>query len=218
MINYSIQAIIFDMDGVLVDSEFWWCKFEDQFYREIMPDWNEQDHGQVVGQSLKDIHQLLSQKYQLRLSWPEFQARYHAEASNIYQTQVNLMPGAAEVLADLAERGIILALASSSFHSWIEMVVERFDIKKYFKIIVSSEDVGERGKPAPDIYLFTAKKLGVDPQDCLVIEDSTNGILSAKAAGMTAVAYKSARNPSQKYDKADSVIDDLTLIYENYAP
>lgn len=207
--GFNPTTIIFDMDGVLVDSEFWWCQFEDEFYPRIMPGWEKKDHHQIIGQSLTGIYKFFIEQYDLNLSWPQFRKAYMDQASKIYQEQVDLMPGAKKLLADIYTRGQTLALASSSFHSWIEMVVTRFDLKKYFKAIVSSQDVGQRGKPAPDIYLYTARQLHVEPKDCLVIEDSTNGVLSAKAAGMTAIAYKSPRNPEQDYSQADLVINDL---------
>lgn len=214
MTKFKPLAIIFDMDGVLVDSETWWCKFEDEFYLQIMPNWNKDDHHLIIGQSIKGVYETLSNKYELKSSWEQFRDKYHEHAGEIYQKQASLMPGVLETLKHFKKNNLPMALASSSFHSWIEMVVTRFDIKKYFKIIISSEDVGSRGKPAPDIYLYTADKLGVDPAQCLVIEDSTNGVLSAKAAGMTVVGFKPANEPEQDVSRADYVITKLSDLLE----
>jgi HAD superfamily hydrolase (TIGR01509 family) len=92
------------------------------------------------------------------------------------------------------------------------MVVSRFKLKRYFDAIVSAEEVGSRGKPAPDIYLWTANKLDIQPADCLVVEDSTNGILSAKAAGMKVVGYRTKDNQGQDLSRADKIVRDLFVV------
>lgn len=209
----KIKAIIFDMDGVLIDSEHWWQKFEHKFFASILKPWNKETERNIeydiMGRGLKDIHQVLRDKYGLKMTWPALRTAFDNAALDIYLKQCKLMPGVLEVLDYLKKKGIKTALASSSFHSWIKMMLNRFELKKYFDAIVSSQDVGSRSKPAPDIYLYTAKKLKLEPQDCLVVEDSQNGILSAKRAGMKVVGYRSKNNQGVDLGEADVVIGDL---------
>jgi len=205
-------AVIFDMDGVLVDSEHWWAPLQDKFFTELVGQWNEKSRQGIMGRSLKDIHSVLQTKYGLKMGWLEFADSYGQRAKPLYQKQCNLMPGLPQVLDRLKQQSLKLALASSSFHSWIEIVLERFALKKYFEAVVSAEDVGLRGKPAPDIYFYTAQRLQVKPRECIVIEDSTNGILSAKASGMTAVGYQTPFNSGQDLKRADEIIKDLNQI------
>jgi HAD superfamily hydrolase (TIGR01509 family) len=207
--NLKPKAIIFDMDGVLVDSEHWWQKLGQKFYTKLLGKWNKKNQHQIIGRSLKDIHRILQNKYGLKMSWPEFMNNYNQMAKQVYQKQCNLMPGALEVLDFLAGANIKLALASSSFRSWIDMALKRFDLVDYFNAIISAQDVGSRGKPAPDIYLCTAQKLQTDPARCIVVEDSKNGILSAKAAGMIAIGYQTPDNNGQDLRQADIIINNL---------
>jgi HAD superfamily hydrolase (TIGR01509 family) len=130
-------------------------------------------------------------------------------AEQVYKSQCSLMTEVKMVLDFLKQSDIRLAIASSSFHSWIKMVLERFTLVKYFPVIVSAEDVGLRGKPAPDIYVYTVKKLNLQPKDCLVVEDSTNGVLSAKAAGTWVVGYRTPFNQSQDLREADISVKNL---------
>jgi HAD superfamily hydrolase (TIGR01509 family) len=132
---------------------------------------------------------------------------YHAIAEDIYANKVALLPGFPDLLALLREKDIPAALASSSPRSWINLVLDRFDLKRVFQAVVSSEEVAGRGKPAPDIYLYTARKLEVEPSGCVVIEDSRNGVLSARAAGMYCVGIRNGFNDEQDLSAANIIIE-----------
>jgi len=217
--NLKPKAIIFDMDGVLVDSEHWWQIWEKKFLSKTLSAWDNQHQKEIIGRSLKDIHGILQNKYGLTMSWLEFKQGYNRAAKMIYQKQCNLMPWVREVLDFLANTSIKLALTSSSFRSWIDMALKRFKLFDYFDAIVSAQDVGSHGKPAPDIYLYTAQKLQIDPAYCIVVEDSKNGILSAKAAGMVAIGYQTPDNMEQNLRQADIIINnlkDLRLFYAHH--
>lgn len=207
--NLKLKAVIFDMDGVLVDSEYWWQKWETKFFKYLFGEWNESDWMNIIGRSLKDIYRVLEDNYNLTMSWTDFQYAYNQTASDIYQKQCQLMPDAYEVLDFLTKNSVKLALASSSFHSWIKMTVDRFKLGMYFDVVVSAEDVKGHGKPAPDIYLYTARKLKVKPNKCLVVEDSSNGILAAKAAGIFAIGYQTKFNRLQDLRGADEIVKNL---------
>lgn len=206
------KAVIFDMDGVLVDSEYWWKIWEVRFLKYLLGCWNKEKQQKIMGRGLKDIHSLLQKEYQCLISWEEFKNKYNQAAKRIYETQVILMPNVRQTLIALKQKGVKIGLASSSFKLWIAMVVGRFKLKKYFDAIVSAEEVGSRGKPAPDIYLWTANKLNIQPAKCLVVEDSTNGILSAKAAGMTVVGYRTKDNQGQDLRLANKIVRDLSAV------
>ncbi|MGC9356107.1 MAG: HAD family hydrolase, partial [Mariniphaga sp.] len=118
------------------------------------------------------------------------------------------MPGVEQLIRKLKEKGISLALASSSYPDVIEIILQKTGLKKYFDSVVSSQMAGA-SKPEPDIFLFTAKKLGVAPEKCIVIEDSTNGIAAAKSAGMYCVAFAGPGSELQDQNQADLIVADF---------
>lgn len=206
------KAIIFDMDGVLINSEYWWQLWEKKFMLQELGEWGSQQQSKIIGRSLLDIYTILQKEYRIKSTWRQFKASYNQAAKQIYQHQCSLMSGVPQILKQIQQQGIRIALASSSFHAWIKMVVERFKLQSYFTVIVSAQNVGSHGKPAPDIYLYTAQQLKTIPTECLVIEDSSNGILSAKTAGMSVVGYQTAFNKSHDLTKADMVVTDLKIL------
>ena len=206
----AIKAVIFDMDGVLVDSEEWWFEETKKWLsRLIQKPWDNEEEARITGKSVPDIYRALRKLYKIAITEQKFFNGYNKLARNVYLKKCSLMPRVLEILSALKSRNMPIALSSSSPHSWIKMMVTRFEIAQYFTVTASSEDVGFRGKPAPDIYLCTAKKLGVKPAECIAIEDSKNGILSAAAAGMIAVWYKTPYNKLQKPEAANAVITNL---------
>jgi HAD superfamily hydrolase (TIGR01509 family) len=202
-----IEAFIFDMDGVIVDSELHWKSLEGYFLQTLIPGWAMADQGRIIGLSLDSLYALLSTEYGLRGSKEEFLKEYHKIAEGIYTTRVSLMPGFLDLVTLLHAKNIPVALASSSPKSWIKLVLDRFDLHHVFKVVVSSGEVGGVGKPAPDIYLYTAGKLGVKPEGCVVIEDSRNGVLSARNAGMYCIGFRNGFNEEQDLSAADMIID-----------
>jgi HAD superfamily hydrolase (TIGR01509 family) len=203
----TIQALIFDMDGVIVDSELHWKSLEGYFLRTLIPGWTAADQGRIIGLSLDSLYDLLSMEYGLRGDKEEFLKEYHAIAEGIYTTKVSLTPGFLKLLALLHEKEVPVALASSSPRSWIKLVLDRFDLAADFKVVVSAQEVGGEGKPSPAIYLYTAHKLGVEPGGCVVIEDSRNGVLSARNAGMYCIGFRNGFNDEQDLSAADMVIE-----------
>ena len=130
---------------------------------------------------------------------------YDKVLKNIYTVMAEPLPGSIETIRNLAFKKYILALASSSSHKLISIIMKRFNLTDYFRVIVSADDVKGKSKPEPDIFLLTAKKLSVKPSECVVIEDSENGIKAAKRAGMFCIGYKDSSH-SQKLNLADKVI------------
>ena len=202
-----MQAFIFDMDGVIVDSEIHWKSVEGYFLSRVIPGWTEEDQGRIVGISLDNLFTMLREEYGYRGSQEQFLETYHANAHRIYTEKVELLPGFQARLLVLQAKGLKLALASSSPRAWIDLVLERFDLRRAFDVTVSAEEIEGEGKPSPAIYLHTARKLGVDPARCVVVEDSRNGVLSARAAGMYCIGLRNGFNDDQDLSGANIVVD-----------
>jgi HAD superfamily hydrolase (TIGR01509 family) len=205
--EHVIRAFIFDMDGVIVDSELHWKSLEGYFLQSLVPGWTMADQGRIIGLSLESLYTLLSTEYGLKRPKEEFLAEYHTIAEGIYTTRASLLPGFRDLLSLLHEKRIPVALASSSPKRWIKLVLDKFDLHSAFNVVVSSEETGGVGKPAPDIYLYTARKLEVEPEECVVIEDSENGVLSARSAGMFCIGFRNGFNEEQDLSAANMVID-----------
>jgi HAD superfamily hydrolase (TIGR01509 family) len=125
--------------------------------------------------------------------------------------RVDPVEGVIDLIAGLDHAGLLLGIASSSPYRIIEMVIEKFDLRRYFDGIVSGEDF-KNGKPAPDIFLAAAALLKVSPGQCVVIEDATHGVEAAKAARMKCIGFKNIHSPGQKLEKADMIIDDFKAV------
>jgi HAD superfamily hydrolase (TIGR01509 family) len=195
------------MDGVIVDSELHWKSLEGYFLQSLVPTWSAADQGRIIGMSLPNTYKLLKDEYGMEKDEQEFLAQYHIMATEIYKEKAQLLPGFSQTLAHLHKQNIPVAVASSSHRSWIELVLDKFDLQSAFQVVVSADEIGGKGKPAPDIYLYTANKLGVKPENCTVIEDSQNGVLSAKSAGMFCIGLRNGFNEEQDLSAADVIIE-----------
>jgi HAD superfamily hydrolase (TIGR01509 family) len=205
-----MDALIFDMDGVIVDSELHWKSVEGFFLQSLVPGWSSADQGKIIGLSLRGVYDMLAGEYGLKESRESFEALYEEMASDIYLRKVSLMEGFAELLADLNRHGVPVALSSSSPMRWIDMVTGRFGLRPHFQAIVSADELDGEGKPSPAIYLLSARKLGADPRGCVAIEDSTNGVLSARRAGMFCIGFRNGFNDEQDLSQAKMIVNSLT--------
>jgi HAD superfamily hydrolase (TIGR01509 family) len=205
-----MHAVIFDMDGVIVDSELHWKSVEGFFLQSLVPGWSSADQGKIIGLSLRSLYDMLAGEYGLKESREHFEALYEEVASDIYRRKVSLMDGFTELLADLNRHSVPVALSSSSPMSWIDMVTGRFGLRPHFQAIVSADELDGEGKPSPAIYLLAARKLGADPRGCVAIEDSTNGVLSARRAGMFCVGFRNGFNEEQDLSQAHMIVHSLT--------
>lgn len=185
--NHNFKAIIFDMDGLLVDSERVWAQVETEMVEERGRQYTAVEREQLVGLRLDEFSEKLLAIYSFDETPEEFQTELIDRMLQQIPLVVKEHPGAAELITYIAERGIPTAIASSSPISIIDTTVESQGWQDVFTLRVSADTVG-RGKPAPDVYLKTAKLMGVDPADCLALEDSPNGARAAVAAGMTCYA------------------------------
>ena len=183
-----MDAVCFDMDGVLVDSEDYWIPRERaDLLPELLPE-DDIDIAEITGMNYRDIYEYLAANYKVAASKSDFLSWYDETAESIYGEDVDLLPGARSLLGRLDDRGTAVALVSSSPPHWIETVVSRFDLS--FDEIVSADAVDVPGKPAPDIYEHATDLLGVPPEDAIAVEDSSHGIEAAGRAGMHVVGFR----------------------------
>lgn len=199
-----MDAVCFDMDGVLVDSEDYWVPYEkeDLFPRLGVKD---MDVGEITGMNYKEIYAYLLETYGIEMDRDEFLAWYDDAATTIYDEKVTLLDGAADLTADLRQRGVTVALVSSSPHHWIDVVFDRFDLA--FDAVVSADAVEGPGKPAPVVYEHAAEKVGVDPTDAAAVEDSLHGIEAARRAEMHVVGFRHGHTDDTDRSGADYVAD-----------
>lgn len=195
------------MDGVIIDSEPLWEKSESIMLKQKgfadNESYREEYRKKIMGLNQKDSVKLLKETFGLDES-PEEILRTRLEILlELYEKELKLTDGVPEILQILSgEKRIKMALASGSPMKVIEFVLEKFSLSDIFRIKVSGDCVA-KGKPHPDIYLETARRLGVSPEECVAIEDSINGIVSAKDAGMRCIAVPDPRIAPEDYPQAD---------------
>jgi HAD superfamily hydrolase (TIGR01509 family) len=188
-----IAAVVFDNDNVLIDSEELWAEAREAVTRENGGRWRETAQEEMMGMSSHEWSSWLHDELGVQLEPDEISRAVVERLDAVYRDHLQLMPGAAAAVERVAARWP-LALASSSNLPLIELALELSGLRRFFGAVVSSEEVA-RGKPAPDVYLEAAQRLGVDASDCAAVEDSTNGLLSAHAAGMRVIAVPDMRYP-----------------------
>jgi HAD superfamily hydrolase (TIGR01509 family) len=181
-----IEAVVFDLDGVLVDSEGIWDEARRELALERGLAWPESAQRDMMGMSSLEWSRYMHERIGLSESPEEISDEVVRRLEDLYRRQLPLLDGAAESVQRMAAR-FRLALASSSNRPVIDLVLELAGLCGSFEVTVSSEEVGH-GKPAPDVYLEALRRMVVEPGRAAAIEDSTNGLLSAHAAGMLVVA------------------------------
>ncbi len=207
-----IRAVIFDMDGLLVDSEPVWDGARKWLADDAGKPWNALDHDAVMGVSTSEWADYMIEHLELTMSAQEVIDAVIGRMIEMYRAGVPYFPGAVE-LVDLAASNYRTALASGSHPTLIETVIADPPMQGRFEVVVAADEVGV-GKPAPDVYLAAADRLGIEPQDCVCLEDSGNGILSGVAAGMKVIAVPDPRFPpsADKLDRADVIVASLPEI------
>jgi HAD superfamily hydrolase (TIGR01509 family) len=202
-----VEAVVFDLDGVIVESERIWDEARRELVARTGGTWKEEATRAMMGMSSPEWTRYLHDELGVPLPVEEIGPAVVAEMERRYRERLPLIPGAVEAVRALAAEWP-LGLASSSNRPIIDLVLAEAGIADAFAVTVSSEEVA-RGKPAPDVYLEAARRLGVDPAACVAIEDSTNGIRAAVAAGMTVIATPNAELPPAQdaLDLAAAVVD-----------
>ena len=188
-----IDAVVFDLDGVIIDSEHVWDEVRQRLAEERGGRWHDQASREMMGMSSREWSRYMHDVIGLAEPPEEINAEVVRRLVAVYHEELPLLDGAVEAVEALAGRWP-LGLASSSNRELIDLVLRVSGLERWFAATVSSEEVA-RGKPAPDVYLEAANRLDVAAERCAAVEDSENGIRSAKAAGMRVVAIPNPRYP-----------------------
>jgi len=186
-------AVVFDLDGVLLDSEQRWNEAKEALVRETGGTWRDEAPHVMMGMSSPEWSAYLMNDLAVPLGQPEINREVVRRMEDGYRAGLPLLPGAGETVRALAARWP-LGLASSSNRELIDLFLELAGFGDAFRVTVSSEEVA-RGKPSPDVYLEAASRLGADPARCVAIEDSSNGIRAGHAAGMAVIAVPNPHYP-----------------------
>ena len=187
------DAVVFDLDGVLVDSEQVWASTREQLVRERNGTWLQEANRAMMGMSSLEWSRYMHDDLKLDMTPQEISREVVVRLEQKYRERLPLLPGAREAVESLAAKWP-LAVASSANRELIDLVLELADLHRHFAATVSSEEVA-RGKPAPDVYLEAARRLGVPADRCVAIEDSASGLRAAAAAGMSVIAYPNPHFP-----------------------
>ena len=188
-----VEAVVFDLDGVIVDSEHLWDEVREQLARQRGGRWHERAQADMMGMSAPEWSRYMHDVVGLSESPAEIDELVVEGMLERYAERLPLIDGAVDAVIRVAE-SFRLALASSSNRRVIDAVLDAAGIASSFEATVSSEEVG-RGKPAPDVFLEAARRLDLPPGRCAAVEDSSNGIRAAHAAGMRVVAIPNRRYP-----------------------
>jgi HAD superfamily hydrolase (TIGR01509 family) len=207
------HAVIFDLDGVLADSEPWWNQIDAKLLADHGITYRGEHHQHVLGVSYRLAVEFYKNAFHVSASVEELMCRRGEIATEFFANRVGLFPSAKTTLGQLREMKLRLALATSSVGKSAYPFLQRTGIKSLFDVIVTGDEV-ERGKPHPDIYLQTAKQLGIAPEACLVIEDALAGVAAAKAANMPVAAIPDTRfvDPREYENAVNYVLKSLSEI------
>lgn len=212
-----LKVVIFDMDGVIFDSE----EFRYRVVKKIMNDYNiemaRKEYDLYVGGTLFNMWSDLKDKYSLDMSVNDLIQRDKNSYYDYLLTNKDLVKsikGIDALINKLTENGFYLAIASSSPMGVIKLIIDGCGLTGYFKMIVSGDDI-KNSKPDPEIFVTTARRIGVNCEECIVIEDSTNGVMAAKAAGMRIIGYINKNSGNQDLSKADIIIDSFLSVGVN---
>lgn len=203
-------AVAFDLDGVLIESEQVWDAAREELVRERGGTWSDRATKDMMGMSSTEWSRYLHDRLGVPLTPDAINEDVVRRVAAAYERELPLLPHAVETVRELAARWR-LGVASSSNRPIIELVLDRSGLAECFDAVVSSEEV-EHGKPAPDVYLAVARQLGVDPAACAAIEDSTNGVKAALAAGMRTIAV-----PNREFPPDGDVLASATAVVSSLA-
>ena len=198
-----MDALLFDMDGVVVDSEDYWHAAEREELLPAVLSGEVPDLDEITGMPYREIYDHLDAHYETTVSKAEFVQLYDETAETVYRERVELLDSFQEIREAAREAGVPVGLVSSSPPDWMGYVLERFGLE--FDLVLSDDDVPGPGKPEPHIYEAAAERLEVAPENCVAVEDSRNGSLAAERAGMTVVGYRVQHNAETDLSASDVV-------------
>lgn len=203
------EAVIFDMDGVLVDTEPIYLNMNQKLFTTLGVEISIEEHQTFVGISANKMWRYIQEKFSLTFSVEELKImEREMKHQTLSATALEPIQGVREILENLKIHNFKIGLASSSLRKNIDLILQKTGIADYFDCIVAGEEV-KNGKPEPDIFLLVSENLGIKPQKCIVIEDSQNGVLAAKRASMFCVGFVNPNSGKQDLSKADIEIQNF---------
>jgi HAD superfamily hydrolase (TIGR01509 family) len=207
MHKLSKFGVIFDMDGVLIDSEPLYVEMNKELFGELGISMDPSEYHQFVGMSSPLMWTMIREKYSLRQSAAELMNIEKEKIHKLLSSDRISSPigGVENLLESLRENDIVMSVASSSARKNVEIVLKKLDLENYFDSIVCGEDI-QNGKPAPDIFLRASEQMNTEPASCTVIEDSYNGLCGAKSAGMRCIGYAGDSASKQDLSGADMIV------------
>ncbi|MDR0194921.1 MAG: hexitol phosphatase HxpB [Myroides sp.] len=219
MEDKKITTVLFDMDGVLIDSEGFWQQAEEEVFTSMGAIWDKAIAIQTQGKTTRAVTELWYNLYPWEgKSIEEVEQMVIDRVDELISTEGEIKEGVIQTLEFLKEKNIKIGLATNSPESLINAVLKRLGIGKYFQTIVSVEHVKE-GKPAPDVYLKAAENLGSKPDECIVVEDSFTGATAGKNAKMTVIAIPDVEQYDQeRFDIADFKLNSMIFLNEKIVP
>ncbi len=194
------KAVLFDLDGTLVDSMWVWRDIDVDFLSAIGQTLPDDLQKCIEGMSFTETAEYFKERFNIKDDVEDIKTKWNKMAYDKYTSEVKLKKGAKEFLARLKADGILVGIASSNSMTLIEGALKAEGVLDYFDAITTACEAGA-GKPAPDIYLLAAKKLNVSPAECLVFEDIPMGIMAGNSAGMTTVAVEDAYSHKMREEK-----------------
>ncbi len=203
-----LKAVVFDMDGVLVDSEPLHKEACEAMLAAVGIELRRETYLRCVGTTIATTYDVLREDCGLTWSIDEFKARYERVIIARLQQPIERLPGVTELLAMIESRPLALALASSSRRTWIDATLDGLGLTGRFPVTVSGDEV-RQGKPSPEIYLLAATRLGLAAGECLAVEDSGVGVTSAHDAGMRTVAVRTEYTRELALEDADIILETL---------
>ncbi len=210
----EIRAVIFDLDGTLVDSMWMWKSIDIEYLGRYGIQMPEDLQQSIEGMSFSETAIYFKERFGLKDSLDQIKGDWNEMAWDKYMHEVPLKAGVRELLAYLKQDHIAMGIATSNSRELVDLVVEKLGIKEYFSSIRTSCEVS-KGKPSPDIYLLVAEDLGVEPVHCLVFEDVLQGIMAGKNAGMKVCAVHdehSAKELEEKIELSDYYVEAMTEV------
>lgn len=202
----KFKAVIFDMDGVLIDSEVYWFDAEREFFRARGLEFTKDLQLHMQGRSESETAVWLKKEFGWSDTPEEIEEQRRKMSESVYTDKCHPLPGVFDVIKVIKTGGLKTAVVSSSSLQRINIIIGRFGWEGYFDHIISAEEKKTPGKPAPDIYIYASNVLETKPTNCLVFEDSLNGVKSAKSAGMYCVGVADPRWSNFNLGDADLII------------
>jgi beta-phosphoglucomutase family hydrolase len=207
-----LKAVIFDMDGVLIDSEPLHFEVDKMVLQELNINKSEHYLERFVGYTNPAMWKIIKSEYTIEKSIEELIAlQMTIKLKFLADSNYQAISGIKELLTEIKSNNIPIGIASSSPRVFIEAVIDKLKILAYFDNWISGEEV-EKSKPEPDVFLKSSELLKVNPSECIVIEDSRSGTIAAKSAGMKCVGFRNINSGNQDLSKADIIIDKISDI------